>query len=68
MTNANAMHEAGHPKLVLWDDPEGWGREGGRRGVQDGGTHVHPWLIHVNIWQNPPQYHKVISLQLKKIN
>ena len=61
MASANVMHEAGHPKLVLWDDPEAWGREGGRRGVQDGGTHVHPWLLHVNIWQNPPQYHKVIS-------
>ena len=29
------------------------------------GTHVHPWLIHVNVWQKPPQYYKVISLQLK---
>ena len=27
--------------------------------------YVHPWLIHVNIWQKPPQYCKVISLQLK---
>ena len=27
-TNANLMHEAGHPKLVLWDNPEGGvGRE-----------------------------------------
>ena len=26
---------------------------------------IHPWLIHVNVWQNPPQYRKVISLQLK---
>ena len=51
------MHEAGHPKLVLWDNPEGWGREGGWRGVQDGGTHVHPRLIHVDKWQNPQQYH-----------
>ena len=24
-----------------------------------------PWLIHVNVWQKPPQYCKVISLQLK---
>ena len=32
------------------------------------GTHVHPWLIHVNVWQKPLQYCKVISLQLKKIN
>ena len=26
------------------------------------------WLIHVNVWQNPLQYCKVISLQLIKIN
>ena len=30
--------------------------------------HVNPWLIHVNVWQNPLQYCKVISLQLIKIN
>ena len=30
------------------------------------GTHVNPWLIHVNVWQNPLQYCKVISLQLIK--
>ena len=59
------MHEAGQSKLVLWDNPEGWGGEGGGTGVQDGGTHVHPWLIHVSVWQKPPQYCKVISLQLK---
>ena len=34
------------------------------KGVQDGGTHVHPWPIHVYVWQKPPQYCKVISLQL----
>ena len=35
------------------------------------GTHVYPWLIHVNVWPKPLQYCKVISLQLnkfKKIN
>jgi len=26
------MHEAGHPRLVLWDNPEGWGGEAGGRG------------------------------------
>ena len=26
--------------LVHWDDPEGWGGEGGGRGVQDG-EHMH---------------------------
>ena len=50
------MHEAGYPKLVLWDNPEGAAGEGGGRGVQDGGTHVHPWLIHVDVWQKSPQY------------
>ena len=29
------MHEAGHSKPVLWENPEGWGGEGGGRGVQD---------------------------------
>ena len=32
------------------------------------GTHVNPWLIHVNVWQKPLQYCKVISFQLIKIN
>ena len=32
------------------------------------GTHVNPWLTHVNVRQNPLQYCKVISLQLIKIN
>ena len=59
MTSASSMHEAGHSKAVLWDYPEGW------RGVQDGGAHVHPWLIHVDVWQKPPQDCKVTILQLK---
>ena len=32
------------------------------------GIHVNPWLIHVDVWQKPLQYCKVISLQLIKIN
>ena len=32
------------------------------------GIHVTPWLIHVNVWQNPLQYCKEISLQPIKIN
>ena len=43
----------------------GWGGGEGRSG---GGTHVNPWLIHVNVWQKPLEYCKVISLQLIKIN
>ena len=30
-------------------------------------THVNPWLIHVNVWQKPLQYCKIISLQLIKV-
>ena len=46
------MHEAGHSKPVLWDNPEGWGgEEGGRGAVQDEDTCT-PWLILVNVWQN----------------
>ena len=26
-----------------------------------------PMLIHVNVWQKPPQYCKVISLHLKQV-
>ena len=62
------MHETGHSKLVHWDNPEGWDREGDGRGVRDVETHVHTWLTHVSVWQKPPQYCKVISLQLKLID
>jgi len=67
MTSENLMHEAEHPKLVLWDNPEEWCGEDSGRGIQDGGTHVHLWLIHVDVWQEPSQlqYCNAISLQLK---
>ena len=51
-----------------WEDPEGSGGEGGGGGGSGWGIHVNPWLIHVNLRQNPLQYCKVISLQLIKIN
>ena len=46
--------------------PRGTGWGGRWEGVQDCGTHVHPWLIQVKVWQNP-QCCKVISLQLNKL-
>ena len=46
----------GQPKGMGW---------GGVGGVSGWGTHVHQWLIYVNVWQKPSQYCKVISLQLK---
>ena len=51
---------------MRWDDPERWDtREGGGKGVQDDGPHVHLWLIGIDVWRKPLQYCKVISLQLK---
>ena len=64
MTNASSMHEAGHSKPVLWiTQRDGVEEEVG--GASGWGTHVHPWLIHVNVWQKAQQYCKVISFQLK---
>ena len=48
--------------------PRGIGWRGRWEGGSGWGTHVNPWLIHVNVWQKPLQYCKVISLQLIKIN
>ena len=59
------MHETGHSKLVHWDNPEEWDGEGGGGEGPGRGTHVHPWLIHVSVWQKPLQYCKAINLQLK---
>ena len=57
MLRAGAL---GRPRGIGW---------GGRQEEGLGwGTHVNPWLIHVNVWQKPLQYGKVISLQLIKIN
>ena len=46
--------------------PRGMGWRGRRELGSGWGTHVNPWLIHVNVWQNPLQCCKVISLQLIK--
>ena len=62
------VHEAGHPKLALWDTPEGRvrvGREVGA-GFRNGGTQC-LWPIHVEVWQKPSPYCKVIILQLKLV-
>ena len=58
-----SMHEAGCSGLVhgrtlpYIDMNQPWDVEGGGRGFRMG-THVYPWLIHVNVWQKPPQYLK----------
>ena len=44
MSSSCSMHEAGHSKLVLWDNPEEWGGDEGGRGFRTVGymyTQVH---------------------------
>ena len=64
MTSPSLMHESGDSKMVHWANPGEWDGEGDEGGGSGWGTHVHPWLIHFNVWQKPPQYCKVISPQL----
>ena len=40
IASPGSMQDIGCLGLVHWDDPEGWYREGGGRGVQDG-EHVY---------------------------
>ena len=64
ITSPGSMHETGCSGLVHWDDPQAWDGAGD----SGWGTHVHPWLIHVSVWQKPLQYCEVISLQLKQVS
>ena len=52
-----------NPGPVLYEYPVGCGGEAGGRGYKMEGTHVclGPFIV---IWQKPPQYCKVIILQL----
>ena len=52
ITSPSSMHDTGHSGLVHWDDSEGWYREGCWEGGSGWGRHVHPWWIHVDVWQN----------------
>ena len=54
ITSQRSMHDTGGSGLVHWDDPEGWDGEGG----SGWGTHVHPWLIHVNVCKN---HHNIVK-------
>ena len=49
--------------VTTWRDE--MGREVGE-GYRRDETHVCPWRIHVDLWQKPSQYFKVIILQFKK--
>ena len=51
IASLGSMQDTGCSGLEHWDDPERWYGEGGWGG-SGLGTHVHPWLIHVDVWQN----------------
>ena len=65
ITSPGWMHETSAQTWAL-GRPRGIGWRGRWEGGSGWGTHVNPWLIHFNVWQNPLQYCKVISLQLIK--
>ena len=45
--------------------PRGMVQGGRMEGGSGWGTRVHPWQIHVDVWQNQHNIVKVINLQLK---
>ena len=65
-----SLVQVGWMRQVLGPGALGRPRRIGWRGSWEGGLgwgiHVYPWLIHVNVWQKPLQYCKVVSLQLIK--
>ena len=54
ITSPSSMHETG---TQHWDSPEGWAGDGSRGG-SGWRTHVHPWLIHVTVWQS---HHNIVK-------
>ena len=59
MTSVSLMHEAGHPKPVLWNNLEGSvGREVRGR-FRIGGTRIHLWLIMLMYGKN---HHNIIII------
>ena len=52
IASPGSMHDTGWSGLVHWDDPERWYGEGGRwEEVSGWGTCIHPWRIHIDVWQ-----------------
>ena len=62
------MHEARHQSQCYGTTQRTKvGRDVGK-GFRVRVTHVYLWAVHVNVWQKPSQYCKVIILQVKEIN
>ena len=64
VASPGSMHDTGCLGLVHWDDTEGWYGEGG--GFRMGNTCI-PVADSCQCMAKPPQYYKVISLQLNKL-
>ena len=59
------LEDAGRSDPVLSDNVEEWDGAGGAREIGDGGDICIPSLSHLDVWQKPTQYCKVIILQIK---
>ena len=49
IASPDLMHETGCLGMVHWDDPEGWGGEGGGSGVQDG-EHMYTCGVFMSVY------------------
>ena len=67
ITSSGWMHETSARNWCTGKTQRDWVEREVGEGGSGWGIHITPWLIHVNVWQKPLQYCKVISLQLIKI-
>ena len=64
ITSPGSMHDTGCSGLVHCDDPEGWGGDGGGRGLQVGDTCTH-MVDSSQCMAKPIQYCKVKKIKKK---
>ena len=60
MTSAGSMHEVGHSRPLLWDNPAGWGGEGAGRRVHNRWTRA-SWLTDADSVYGK-NHHNVVKL------
>ena len=65
IAGASLMFDAEHPKRLLCDHLAGWGAEGGRSRVQDGGD-TYAYARFMMMYGRKSQYCKVVILQLNE--
>ena len=64
IASPGSIHDTGCLGLVHWDDPEGWYREGGGRGVQDG-EHVYTHGGFMSMYGNIVKFKNKINKKKK---